>query len=323
MLETRIETGLRHWPDLAAAAGLPPDGWSAQLLGSRQDDRGDRVVLALSHPDHPPVVCKQGISSSDIASTVGAIVAQSRAYYLLAQHPTARVPRILAALPDRGAIVMELVPGTQLEEQVLANVIDTPVSRAGHWAHAFHSAGPVEARAFQPRFVLNHLTQAAGNIRAGRRKIARAGRFVACVDQLAKQAKAVQGKPTRASLRHGDLNARNLMLAPDDDRVWAVDFLDAGVRPVGFDIARLLVSLAEAAPIEPAGQVIPDRIRDAFFTGYGLVGIDDASVPFLCHARLLSNWLGLPHAEHKMTIPQTIRFQRILALAEAGILQSR
>ena len=321
MLETRITAGLVNWPQLAQIAGLPAEGWTPQLLGARRDARGDRMVLALLHSGHAEVILKQAFTPADIAATARAISAQTRAFTLLADHPQARVPRILAALPTLGAIAMERVPGKQLAEIVETGEIAPAVTRAGRWSAAFHATGPVESRAFQPRFVIDHLTRAAALVRGGQRKIARSGRFLACVERLQKEARLTKGAPTRATARHGDLNAGNLMLADQGDLVWGFDFSDPLIRPVGFDIARLLVSLAECAPIPAGGPVVPDTILRAFFAGYDLIDAEDATIGFLCRARLLSNWLGLAHSEREMSIPQTIRFQRILALAEAGILE--
>ena len=65
---------------------------------------------------------------------------------------------------------------------------------------------------------------------------------------------------------------------------------------------------------------MPAPIRRAFFASYRLSDESDRSLGFLCEARLLSNWLSLPERRHHLSLPQSLRLQRILALAEAGIL---
>ena len=345
MAQTRIDSGLKHWPQLAQAAGFEPQGWKARLLASRQDSRADRVVLALSHPDHPPLICKQALGAADIAASAAAIAAQRRAVTALAAQPGAGAPRILAALPDAGAILMEQVAGIQLADAVqdwgitapdaesraasratnFASAQDTgpataAIARAGSWTQAFHQSAPVEPRSFQPRFVAEHLGQAAQSVRNGQRRIARAGRFLACVERVLASASLAQSAPTRAAIRHGDLNARNLILSTSTQNVWGIDFQDNAIMPVGYDIARLLVALAECCPLAPGDKVVPAPIRRAFFASYRLSDESDRSIGFLCAARLLSNWLSLPERRHHMSLPQSLRFQRILALAEAGIL---
>jgi aminoglycoside phosphotransferase (APT) family kinase protein len=307
MSQDRIAAGLAHWPALAAQAGLPTDGWTPRLLASRKDGKGNRIVLRLDHALHPPVVCKQSLNPADIAATRSTVRSQTAASRALAGNPDAGVPAIVASLPEQGVFAMTAVDGETLALLAEPGPPPDALRRAGIWVDAFHRIGPVEPRSFQPRFIVNHLLR----LRDGPRAIAQRGRFGALVDRLAARAPAVTGAATVSSLRHGDLNARNILIAPD--RVWGIDLAGAETGPVGYDIARLLVDLAERIPdTEPAG------IGAGFFTGYSLTRADDATIPFLILARLLSNWAGMPAEEERMTLLQTLRFHRIRALAEAG-----
>jgi len=307
MSQDRIAAGPAHWPALAGQAGLPVDGWTPQLLGPRKDGKGNRVVVRLEHPSHAAVICMQSLNPADIAATGATVRAQAAAADALSNHPDAGVPAILASLPAEGAVAMVAVVGETLAQLAEPGLPPGALHRAALWTDAFHRIGPVEKRAFQPRFIVNHLLR----LRDGPRPIARRDRFRAYADRLAERAAAVTGAATVSSLRHGDLSARNLLLA--EDRVWGMDLKNADTGPVGFDIARLLVDLAEHIPGSD-----PAEIGAGFFTGYRLTGADDATIPFLTLARLLSNWAGMPAVEDRMNLLQTLRFHRILALAEAG-----
>lgn len=178
MAEARVRAGLMNWPALAAMADLPADGWQPQLLAIRQDARGDRTVIPLRHPVHPAVICKQSFRAAEFDGMARGMAAQDRAARSLAGHPVAGVPQVLAVLPDRGAALMQAVEGATLLDVFGYGSQTTALRRAGEWLDAFHRGGPVEARAFQPRFVADHMARVAADIRAGNRRVPRRQRFL-------------------------------------------------------------------------------------------------------------------------------------------------
>jgi hypothetical protein len=314
----RVGNGLANWPLLARQARLPADGWTPALLTSRKDAKGDRTVIRLSHPTYPPVICKQSFRPADAESMARSLDAQDRAARALADHPAAGVPRILARLDERCAALIQAVAGPTLLDLLGAGPgAPQAFRRAGAWLDAFHRSEPFETRAFQPRFMLDHFTRVAESIAAGKRRVPRPARFTRHVEALCAQAPRADRATTVSARRHGDLTARNIILSPE--RAWGFDMSGGDARPVGYDIARLLVYATELMPVAPSPDVVPPDVADAFFQGYGLTARDDAAVQFLVRARLLSDWVSMPETRSAMTVRQLIRFERISRLAAAAL----
>jgi Ser/Thr protein kinase RdoA (MazF antagonist) len=308
---------MAHWPDLSRLAGLPAGGWTPRLLTSRRDARGDRVVIRLDHAAHPAVVLKQSFVPGNPEGMARDVAAQAGAVRALAGHPLAGVPEVLAHLPDRKALLMQAVEGPTLLQAATGDGAAGALRRAGQWLDAFHRAGPVAPRAFQPRFMTAHFAAVAADVRAGTRRVPRRDRFLAHVAALTALAPRAAGAATLSSVRHGDLTARNLILGPQ--RVWGIDLAAANPGPVGYDIARLLVYLAEQRADPPDSNVIPPRLLAAFFDGYRVIPPDDGTLPFLLRARLLSDWLTMPETRARMTVVQLLRFARIGRLCDAAL----
>jgi tRNA A-37 threonylcarbamoyl transferase component Bud32 len=320
-VKQRVRQGLAHWPDLARQAGLPVTGWTPRLLSSRQDVRGDRTVILLRHDLCPPVVCKQTFRPAEAAAMALGLTAQDRAAQALAAHPDAGVPAVMARLTDQGAVLMQAVEGPTLLS-VVAGCGVTPATcaalrRAGQWLDAFHRSGPVETRAFQPRFMADHFAAVAAEVRAGTRRVPRKDRFLTHVAALLSRVEAAKGAATLSAVQHGDLTARNLILSPQ--RVWGFDMAGADTRPAGYDIARLLVYTVEQMQVPPTPEVVPPPLMAAFRDGYRFTAADDAAVRFLIAARLISDWLTMPETRSAMTILQFMRFRRLTDMAAAAL----
>lgn len=320
MIESRIAEGLTHWPHLAAEAGLPEKGWQPDLLSSRRDQLADRVVVRLRHPDHGAVVLKQGFGKGGQASVGNSIAPQQRAASMLAGKGPVAVPKILAARPELGAILMSEAEGQRLADLVDHVGMADALERAGEWLDAFHRAGRVQERAFQPRFMQTHLRRVADEALAGKRAIPRAEDFANSLAKLDELAVAARDARTVSSVRHGDLNARNLLI---DARIaWGIDFGEAGEGPVGYDIARLLVHLTELSARPPSAELVQRPLQRAFFGGYKLTKRRDGSLPFLYYARLMSDWASLAAPEDELTLFKTLRLERIAALAKAVVVEA-
>ncbi|MEO0864953.1 MAG: phosphotransferase, partial [Pseudomonadota bacterium] len=112
---------------------------------------------------------------------------------------------------------------------------------------------------------------------------------------------------------HGDLNAHNILIS--DGSVGAYDFLPHSHAPVGYDIARLLLSYTQMQGdigSIPKGHVMPPVLLDAFFEGYGFVPPDDPGVTFLMRIQILTDWNRF---NHNLSVAATLRFQRLRAIA--------
>ncbi|MGR3433429.1 MAG: phosphotransferase, partial [Shimia sp.] len=85
--------------------------------------------------------------------------------------------------------------------------------------------------------------------------------------------------------------------------------------PVGYDIARLLVSYVQMVgdlDAIPSGGVVPPAALDAFFEGYTLVPRDDPGVQFMLRVQVLTDWNRM---HPRMTAQSLIRHARVKAIA--------
>lgn len=310
MTGPRVAAGLANWPALAATVGLPVEGWQATLLWSRQDARGDRTVIRLDRGGLAPVIVKQAHRQAEADGMAAGLVAQARAQQGLQTHPTARVPRILAHLPDRCAALIEAVPGLPL-----ADVAESAaLTRAGVWLDAFHRTAPLTKGPFWPRKAARRAFRAAEEMEAGRKALPKQRLFLSHLRSLRASAGALRGAEITIAPRHGDLSGRNMLIG--DGFVWGIDFGPQREGATGLDIAKLLTFLAVRASDPLQGSLVAGfgSLQQTFFTGFKVTDHDEPTLPFLMRAGLLADWSGLPPDTAAMTGTQEARFRRIVAL---------
>lgn len=308
----------QDWPLVLRAADIDPAPYAVTRRWQKEDRARAHVVFLLSAPGQPDLIYKQTFVPQDKAAFIATVAAQDQAARALEDHPFARAPRVIAADPDRRAVLMEAVPG----ETVFAHCEQTAdhaphLERAGRWMAAFHRAGAHEARAFQPRFMVDHMAKLATQVQSGQKAVAAKGRFLAFVSTLINRAPAHANAQTFSAVKHGDMTCRNIILG--GDLSWGIDMAPVTAAPVGYDIARFLTNYAEMlADLDrlTPGMAVPQPAWDAFFRGYDLTGPEDASVRFLVMVRILSDWVTLPPLPDQMSVPEVIRFRRLRRIAD-------
>ncbi len=127
-----------------------------------------------------------------------------------------------------------------------------------------------------------HLGRLVQEVALGKKRVPDPARFAAMVAAVQARAPAAKDARTVSAIRHGDFQARNLIMG--DGLVWGLDLGPQQSAPVGYDIARFLVDHAafDANPDDLSpGEIVPISVREAFFAGYHLTGADDAAVAFL------------------------------------------
>lgn len=307
----------RVWPRLMDEAGIDPAGTEVEVLVERSTPTLDHVILHLRAATGREVIFKQIRRPADAAHFAGIVAAQDLASRRMAEDPFARVPAILAVDHGAQAVLMEKVPGDTVQNLIDGGADARAVLRdAGRWMAAFHRAPEMQRRPFRPHFMADHLALLARQVEAGQKRVPARQDFLRLVAAVQKMAPDFAGKPGVASVRHGDLHTRNILVAAD--RAFGIDFHPPGTSAVGFDIGRFLVDHAErqaSGAAIPPGHVAPPAAVAAFFDGYDLVPPDDAGVTFLMRVRLLTNWAAMPRSRTQMNLSQILRFERMRWLA--------
>lgn len=309
------------WPRLAAMAEVPAAAYGARMLSWRNEPARRRIVLEMTAPGEPSLVLKLAPLPADPALFAGSLAAQQAALRAMG----AGVPRVLSALPESHAMLMERVPGETaavvMEQATRPEQLDDALEACGRWLARFHAATDAGMRAYRPRAVCDHLQRQREAVLAGRRQVPLAREFAALSERVIAEAPRYQGLPASAGGRHGDMNLRNLVLAgdpPGQGGIWGLDFAPAQSAPVGHDVARLLlnfaVSCTDPAQI-PEGEVLPQRALAAFFRGYVFAAPDDASIGFLLRNQIVADWARIPVAAAKSDLLQQIRLAALRAIA--------
>ncbi|GGH55516.1 phosphotransferase [Frigidibacter albus] len=322
MSRTGLEqAAMALWPRLAAMAEVPVDGYAPKMLSWRDEPTRRRIVLEMTAPGHPPLVLKLAPLPADPALFSGSLAAQQAALRAMG----GGVPRVLAALPESHALLMERVPGDTaaaiMEQATRPEQLDDALEACGAWLSRFHTATDAGMRAYRPRAVCDHLARQRDAVEAGRRQVPLAREFLALSDRVIAEGARYDGLPARAGGRHGDMNLRNLVLAgdpPGQGGAWGLDFAPAQSAPVGHDVARLLLNYAVTCtdPEQiPEGEVLPPRALVAFFKGYAFSGCDDASIGFLLRNQIVADWARIPAAAAKSDLLQQIRLAALRAIA--------
>jgi thiamine kinase-like enzyme len=224
------------------------------------------------------------------------------------------VPEVLAEDRMAQTYLMRHVAGETFLDLCRAQEDHRPLlRRAGAWLSAFHAATQQQKRAFQPRFMVNHMQKLVGQMQAGDRKINGQKRFMSYAKTINAHVGDAESHMGTIAAKHGDLNAHNLLMS--EKATAAFDFLGADPAPVGYDIARFLQSYSQmVGDLDDLqkGYPVPKSAWDAFFDGYTLVERDDPTVQFLTKVQVLTDWNRM---QDKTTINGIIRLERIKKIA--------
>jgi aminoglycoside phosphotransferase len=176
--------------------------------------------------------------------------------------PNLRLPRVLAASPADGALVLEPLSGLRLDGLATAEL--GPALRAlGAGLATLHAARPLPSRGFD-RLDTDRLTLAAEMISRVRPDCERAATGV--LANLLERTADGAGAPVHL---HGDANLRNALL--DGRRIALVDLEDAAAGPAAADLGFVLAGLLAARAQERLGSSDQDALAAALVRGYGAV----------------------------------------------------
>ncbi|MFL4469388.1 phosphotransferase [Tateyamaria armeniaca] len=309
-----LEAAQSTFDDLVVQAFDDPPAYRKVRHWIKSDANREHVVVRFDSDGAPPLILKQAFRPKDEAEFSGILRNLRAAEAATADLDDVTVPRILAVDMARQAYLMTFIPGQTLLDLCRQSDDHRPILRqAGRWLAAYHAGTFQEDRAFQPKFMARHMLHLVSQMDSGERRIKGQKRFKALAHQVQDWVGPCSGRISKVSAKHGDLNAHNILMS--DGSVGAYDFLPHSHAPVGYDIARLLLSYTQMEgdiSAIPQGHVMPPALFDAFFEGYGFVPPDDPGVTFLMRIQILTDWNRF---NHNLTVSATLRFQRLRAIA--------
>ncbi|WP_126975208.1 phosphotransferase family protein [Frigidibacter oleivorans] len=314
----QLAGAMAHWPRLARAAGLSPEGWRAEIVTRRDEPARRRIVLSLIRDDGTgdALVLKHMTRPADPALVAAEIAAQRRAR----EATGGQAPLILAEDAGAGLILMEQVPGRTVEHWLddarSPAAMRAILTRAARWLSDFHAGTSNGLRPYNPAKVCEHLARQRQAVAEGRRRVRAPDRFVALSLRVEAEAAHWQGRPALSAARHGDMNLRNILM--DEDRAWGIDFAGPQTAPAGHDVARLMLAYALAyvpAGAAPAGRLLPAAEEAAFFTGYRAADAADGAIGFLMLNQLVADWARLGQAGAPPGLWRDQRMEALMRLA--------
>jgi len=226
---------------LADQAGINPKVYAVGAEWVKDDANRLHIVQRYDGPDDPRVVLKHTLHPAGQDGFGAILEAHHNASKALSGHELAGVPKILASDEVSQSYLMSFFPGETFLNLCRQNADHGPfLHAAGTWLGAYHSATFQQERPFQPKFMLQHMHLLSDQIERGERKIRGKKRLISLARDMGFYAQDAHGYPGKVSSKHGDLNAHNILI--DGTRTVALDFLAPSTAPVGYDIARFLLS---------------------------------------------------------------------------------
>lgn len=318
-LETRSERVLR---DIVSRADLPRAGWTLTRLSKRDDPAISRISYLAEHKDFGRLTYKFQLRPMEPHGFAAEYAMQSAAFDLFPHSDQLTVPKPVYLDADNQASLMTYIEGRPLSEFMREASFDrarqlTLLEHAGRWLDAYHRAGGIERREFQPQHTVGYYQKLRDQIISGETKVAAKPLFLRGIDKMTELESDYRGRETVSAIQHGDFHMRNLIF--DGHRMACIDFSKDQRAPVGFDIGKILLDytsiLRSEADLRP-GQVIPDDAMGAFFRGYTLVGRDDPSVEFLLYARILATLVHVPQKQRDRTDAKQRTLIRLRPIAQ-------
>jgi Ser/Thr protein kinase RdoA (MazF antagonist) len=305
--------GQEAFAHLAPQAGLGSSFVKTRSWVKR-DARRLHIVQRFDAEEADPVILKLVLRPEDPTEFNGILDAHHLAVQALKGQGDLHAPEILAEDRDLKACLMRFQPGETLRDLCQTRSDHSDALRAtGRWLSAYHRGSFQEDRVFQPKYMARHMLHLVDQMQRGDRRIQGQRRFIKLAHQVQELVADHSDRPSKVAAKHGDFNCHNILIAPD--RVAGFDFLPVSFTPVGYDIARILLSYAlNGADLGaiPKGHVLPPEAISAFFEGYDLVGPDDPSVGFLLRIQILSDWNRM---SDKKGVQNLIGFERLRVIA--------
>ena len=295
------------------------------LVALRHAGAGQRVVLRLAEDGKPPLIfkCHPGLKRHIF---IDGVKAHRRFERALADHPIARVPRLVTVLQRKRILVMEAAPGREALRlaQSLKGDIDGQLSiltKCTQWSSATWRILPKRCGNWDGTATMARLLKA---LNATPETLS--GPIFESLGQQAKQGiMELIGQPVSLVQSHGDLHLSNLIIAPDGV-TYGIDFEDRFERPVEHDLARLLTHfMTMLGPQHVDGmRVLLVRAHEALIDAFRPEMQLDVSL-LRAHMMLdtLVYWVDCANPASLTTRMGRSRFKRTAAFAEAITLDSR
>lgn len=309
-----VEQAEGTFRDLIAQTRADPSPYRRTQHWIKSDANREHVVVRFDSDDGPPLILKQAFRPQNEAEFTDILKNHRTAEAALRGCSGVGVPNILAVDVRRQAYLMTFFPGETFLDACRQSEDHRPLLRqVGKWLAAYHQGTFEQERVFQPKFMARHMLHLADQMEKGTRKIKGQKRFIALTQQVQDWVAPCSDRFSKVAAKHGDLNAHNILMT--NSMVGAYDFLPYSTAPVGYDIARILLSYTQMEgdiSAIPKGHVMPPAMYDAFFEGYGFVPPDDPGVTFLTRIQILTDWNRF---NHNLSVGAAIRFQRLRAIA--------
>lgn len=246
---------------------------------------GAEVALRLMHVPDPAT----------------AIARMAEALDELAGHMTDgpfRVPRLVTALPEAGAIVTQFIPGERLRDRLATapeGERDEQLRAAGQW-FAQIVAPPARHRvgAFQPQFWTERRAAALDRAAAEDRPDGDPQMARALARRLEEMTPPLRGARVTQGRGHGDFHAGKLIRT--SEALYGVDIEGAHFLPMAKELARFLVHLELQTPRDgPGWHGVSAADCGALLAEVPLAPHDeDAILPFMIGVELGDACAGPP-----------------------------
>lgn len=312
-----------HFPE-AFEEGSP---WKVSKIYTREDAQVARCVLKLIGPGVAYTFKheKAPIHRARFAKTFERQLAAFQGFPLVAGMAIAEPMRIDA---KRQCAIFRYVEGQNLRDHLTyfcptRELQLQMVERAGAWLDHFHRSTMEDHRRFYANHARNRYLDLRNDVEAGRLSVPETPLFTACIDALEQLAPNLRGQETVFALPHRDFHAGNLIW--DGTTLTGIDLGAGTAAPVGQDINKFLIDYVRrfcAAEELAPGQLCPDDVKEAFFSGYRLVGPDDPSVRLYAWGQMAEAWKLIPADKLKRAQSEQDCLTQLRSIAKQALVQT-
>ena len=308
-----LEAAIHGWAKHAKTIGLSPQGFEPGRPEFHNNSKPE--ILSIRMVGSEQNYCIEKYDPND--EILLAAQAQSIAFEALEDSSDACVQKVLLTDRSDGFIVHSDFNGQPCIKDLGSEKSACILNRMGHWCHDFHSATYHETRTFRPKFMVDYLSALAEKISSNQINISEPRMFVRCAAKLQNMSSSYRYRDSKTAQLHGQLLVSKFLFGSQS--VCVRHFRPYDVKPIGYDISRLLVDFmllyGDIADLRH-GQVIPESIASPFFDSYKFRPQNDPSISFLMFTRLLEDWYAIQSKSSNRSVEQEKRLERILKIAE-------
>lgn len=287
------------WAEIAPRLKLDPKDYALSMARARLHDKSKRIVVRLESTTQPTLILKQNLDGVQRNEFTNGVLAHKRALEVFEGHADFHVPKLYYVDEGRQLMILEHAAGYTAHDAM--NLSITPKDRAyvlracGAWIGHWHNFTQTRDNKITPNAMQKFVTSQMDRVKSGALTVPDPSRFVDCAEKTLAIAEAARGQITMLAATHGDMTPRNLILGPDG--TFGIDFGAIHTAPIGHDLARFFVSLANFHFPDDATQGDPNWLAKDhadFFEGYGIQHQDDPSFYYLMRTQILKEWAGIP-----------------------------